>query len=141
MREEKHNEALAEVNTYIDESLKFDLLRRQRLLMMALSLGMQHLVELWLHKSGAIKHGAQVKHEFFKSGEKKLRLKLSGMLSKDIKSLKNSSRILSIARDIELDRDDIIYGSPLKNDAVLREKINKFFELKKSIKESVGDIL
>lgn len=140
MQEEKHAEALKEVNAYINESLKLNLLQRQRLLMTALSLGVQHLVEVWLHKSGAIKPGAQIKHEFFKSGEKNLRLKLSGMLTKDINGLKNSGKILSIARSIELDRDDIIYGSPLKHDKILREKIDNFFELKKSVKEVTGDI-
>jgi hypothetical protein len=141
MQEEKHVSALKEINAYLDESLKAEgLLGRQRLLMTALSLGMQHVVELWLHKARAIKPGATVKHEFFKSEERKLKLKLAGMLSKNIDSLKNSEAILSLAREIERSRDDIIYGAPLPNDRVLREKIDYFFELKKAVKESVGDI-
>ena len=139
MQEEKHQEALREVNTYIDESLRGNLLLRQRLLMMALSLGMQHTVELWLHKAHAIKPGASVKHEFFKSEERKIKLKLSGMLTKNISGLKNSNAILSIAREIERNRDDIIYGAPLKNDNVLREKIDYFFELRKAVREAIGD--
>lgn len=140
MQEEKHIDALKEVNNYIDESLRGNLLRRQRLLMTALSLGMQHVVELWLHKARAIKLGASVKHEFFKSEEMHLRIKLAGMLTKNMSSLKNSDAILSIAREIERNRDDIIYGAPLPNDRVLREKIDYFFELKKAVKEAVGDI-
>ena len=137
MQEEKHVEALKEVNAYIDESLRGNLLRRQRLLMTALSLGMQHTVELWLHKARAIKPGASVKHEFFKSEERKLKPKLAGMLTKNISSLKNADAILSIAREIERNRDDIIYGAPLQSDKALREKIDYFFELKKAVK--VGD--
>ena len=140
MQEEKHLAALKEINAYMDESLQGNLLQRQRLLMTALSLGMQHIVELWLHKARAIKPGASVKHEFFKSEERKLKLKLAGMLTKNISSLKNADAILSIAREIERNRDDIIYGAPLPNDRVLREKMDYFFELKKAIKEAVGDI-
>jgi len=140
MQQEKHVSALKEINTYIDESLRGGLLHRQRLLMTALSLGMQHIIELWLHKARAIKPGASVKHEFFKSEERKLKLKLAGMLTKDVTSIKNADPILSIAREIERNRDDIIYGAPLSNDAVLREKIDYFFELKKAVKDSVGDV-
>ena len=108
--------------------------------MAAMSLGMQHLVEMWLHKSRAIKPGATIKHEFFKSEEKRLTIKLSGMLTKELKTLENSDKILNIAREIERNRDDIIYGAPLKNDSALREKINYFFELKKAIEETVGEL-
>lgn len=140
MQEEKHIAALKEVNAYVDESLRGNLLHRQRLLMAALSLGMQHVVELWLHKARAIKPGTSIKHEFFKSEERKLKLKLAGMLTKNISSLKHADAILSIAREVEHNRDDIIYGAPLPNDRVLREKIDYFFELKKAVKEAVGDI-
>ena len=140
MQEEKHEAALNEINGFIDESLGTNLLSRQRLLMTALSLGMQHIVELWLHKSRAIKPGASIKHDFFKSEERKLKLKLAGMLTKNISSIKNADRILSIAREIERSRDDIVYGAPLLNDKILREKIDYFFELKKAVKASVGDV-
>ena len=140
MHEEKHTSALEEVNAYINESINSNLLKRQRLLMTALSLGMQHVVELWLHKARAIKPGASVKHEFFKSEERKLKLRLAGMLTKNISSLRNADAILSIAREIERSRDDIIYGAPLPSDRILREKIDYFFELRKAVKEAVGDV-
>lgn len=141
MQEDKHGSALKEVNTYIGESLKSgSLLQRQRLLMTALSLGMQHVVELWLHKARAIKPDASIKYEYFKSEEKRLKLKLAGMLTKNISSLKNADAIISIAREIERSKDDIIYGAPLQSDGVLREKIDYFFELKKAVKEAVGDV-
>ena len=139
MHEEKHAAALQEVNAYIDESLKSAvLLQRQRLLVMALSLGMQHIIELWLHKARAIQPGASVKHEFFKAEERRLALKLTGMLTKDVRSLRNADAIFSLAREIERNRDDIVYGAPLPRDKILREKIEYFFELKKAVRESVG---
>ena len=141
MQEDKHAAALQEVDAFISESLASgELLGRQRLLMTALSLSMQHLVELWLHRNRAIKPGAAVKHEFFKSEERKLKLKLAGMLTKDISSLKHADTILALAREIERNRDDIIYGAPLPNDRALREKLDYFFELKKAVKDAVGDI-
>ena len=140
MQEEKHQAALKEIDSYIEECLSKRLLDRQRLLMAALSIGMQHIIELWLHKAHAIKPGATVKHEFFKSGERKLKVKLSGMLTRNISDLKNSDIVLAMAREIERNRDDIIYGAPLPNDKSLREKVDYFFELKKAIKESVGAI-
>src|SRR3989338_8645015 len=118
MQEEKHNDALREVEAYIDECLQGNMLKRQRLLMAALSLGMQHVVEMWLHKTRAIKPGATIKHEFFKSEERKL--KLAGMLTKNISRLKNAVAILSISNEIKRNRDDIIYVAPPKNDRVLR---------------------
>lgn len=141
MHEEKHKAALSEVEDSIGEAIKSpSLLNRQRLLMSAMSLGMQHLIELWLHKSKAIKPGATIKHEIFKSELKRLKERLVGMLTKQIDTLKNADKILEIARTIEINRDDIIYGSPLNNDQILREKINLFFELKKEIIKTVGEI-
>src|SRR3989338_523470 len=142
MQDEKHLAALTEVNASIEEAINDPggLLKRQRLLMAALSIGMQHVVEIWLHKSKALKPGSCIKHEFFKSDEKRLKIRLAGMMTREIASLKNSDKILYIAREIERNRDDIIYGAPLKTDSVLREKMDNFFELKKTVREAVGDI-
>src|SRR3989344_928738 len=125
MHEEKHKAALSEVEDSIGEAIKGpSLLNRQRLLMSAMSLGMQHLIELWLHKSEL----------------KRLKERFVGMLTKQIDTLKNADKILEIARTIEINREDIIYGAPLNNDQILREKINLFFELKKEIIKTVGEI-
>ncbi len=134
MQEGKHLPALAEVEAYIAESLKEpDLVPRQRLLMAAVSLGMQHLVELWLHHARALKPGAMVKHEFFKAGERRLLLRLAGALTKDIRALPDADAILALGREIERGRDDIIYGAPLPDDRPLREKLDLFFDLKRMV--------
>lgn len=142
MREEKHIAALTEVKETIDEALKDarGMLGRQRRLMFALSLGTQHLIEMWLHRSGAIKPGASVKHEWFKSEEKNLKIKLAGILTKDIQIIKGANKILALAREIERDRNDIVYGAPLPDDSILKEKVNAFLELKKAVEEVVGDV-
>ena len=114
---------------------------RQRLLTAALSLGMQNLVELWLHKSKAIKPGASVKHEWFSAEPKNLKTRLIGALTKDLDTLKNSERILSLAREIERNRNDMVYGAPLPDDKALKEKIDYLIELKKSIEEAVDVVL
>lgn len=142
MQEEKHLAALREVKETIDEALKDPrgLLPRQRRLMAALSLGMQHLLEIWLHRAHAVKPGACIKHDWFQSEERRLKLRLAGTLTKDIKSVKDSGRILAIAREIEASRNDIIYGAPLSGDRVLREKLETFLELKKIVENETGEI-
>ena len=62
------------------------------------------------------------------------------MLTKNITALKNANTILALAREIERSRDDIVYGAPLPNDRVLREKIEIFLELKKKIKHAAGEL-
>ncbi|MBI4181498.1 MAG: hypothetical protein HY520_00830, partial [Candidatus Aenigmarchaeota archaeon] len=133
--------ALAEVRRSLEEALRDPrgLLARQRLLMAALSLGMQHLIELWLHKSGAIKPGDAVKHEWLAAEEKRLRLRLAGALTKQLQAIRGADAILALAREVERDRNDIIYGAPLRSDAVLREKIEAFMELKKAVERAVGE--
>ena len=138
MQEEKHLAALKEVKTAINEALNDQkgILHRQRLLMAALSLGIQHMIEIWLHRSNAIKPGSVVKHEWFASEERKLRVKMLGVLTKSMETIPSSSKVLSLAREIERNRNDIIYGSPLKTDSELREKIEYFLELKEEIEKT-----
>ena len=140
MQEEKHLAALEEVRRALEEALgdPAGLLRRQRLLMAALSLGMQHIIEVWLHRAGAVKPGALIKHEWFASEERSLKLRLAGALTKELGQLPGHGRVLALAREVERNRNDIIYGSPLPTDASLREKIDLFLELKKSVEEATG---
>jgi len=142
MHESKHIAALVEVREAIDEALKDQrgLLPRQRRLMSMLSLGTQHLIEVWLHKNGAIKPGASVKHEWFKSEGRNLRMKLTGIVTKDVGKLVGSEKVLALAREVERDRNDIVYGAPLPNDRTLKEKIDAVLELKKAVEEATGEI-
>jgi len=133
MQEEKHAEALKEVEDTIDEALKGNLLDYQRRLMLMVSLGLQHLIELYFHRLHIIKPGAQVKHEWFKMGDKNATLRLSAVLTKKIDEIPNIMEIISVAREIEKERNEIVYGAPLKDDAVLRSKISEFLEIKKLV--------
>ena len=142
MHEEKHTAALVEVREAIEEALKDPrgLLPRQRRLMAALSLGMQHLVEIWLHKSGAIKPGACVKHDWFQAEERRLKLRLTGIMTKSLDRIGGAEKILALAREIESGRNDIVYGAPLGGDSLLREKLDCFLELKAAIEKETGDV-
>ncbi len=143
MQEDKHFEALKETKKYLEESLKdpAGLLSRQRLFMSALSLGMQHAVELWLHKEKAIKPGATVKHEWFGAEGRRIKLKMAGALTRDINTIQDSDKVLSLSREIERNRNDIIYGSPLPSDIVLKEKLEALLELKKAIENATQIVL
>ncbi len=142
MQEEKHLAALREVKETIDEALNDPrgLLPRQRRLMAALSLGIQHLVELWLHRMHAMKPGACIKHDWFAAEERRIRLRMAGVLTKDIRTIRGADKIFAMAREIEAGRNDIIYGAPLNKDMALREKLEYFLELKNIIEKGTGEI-
>jgi len=137
MKTEKHKEILKEVDETVKLSLKAEsLLSFQRRLTAMLSLGSQQLIEIYFHKLSIIKPGTQVKHEWFRLGERNLLLKLSAILTTEIRKVPKIQEILSLARVIEEDRNDLLYGSPLTDDKTLREKIDAYLELKKTAEVS-----
>jgi len=140
MRIEKHKEILKEVDATIEEALndKNGILNHQRRIASMTSIGMQQLIEIYFHKLNIIKPGAQVKHEWFKMEDKKLRLKLSAVLTTNFSQIPEIAEINAIAYKIETDRNDLIYGAPLKDGKKLREKIDDFLDLKNII-EMGGD--
>src|SRR3989338_383330 len=134
MQEEKYLDALKETDITIKEALGGNMLDDQRRLMSMISLGVQHSIELYFHKLRVIKPGAFVKHEWFRMGDKNARQKISIILTKKIDEIPNIPEIISLAREIESDRNDIVYGAPLNDDKILRDKIDSFLELKKLAK-------
>lgn len=139
MQNEKHVAALQEVETTIREALESSqgLLAHQRRLMLMLSLGVQHSIELYLHKKAALKPGAQVKHEWFKLSDRNIQQRLQPNLTKPWSEL-GLIEICSLAQDIETERNDIVYGAPLPNDVKLRNLVGKFLELTALIEKEVG---
>jgi len=142
MLEEKHLEALCEAHETIEDALRDSrgLLAHQRRLMALLSLGAAHLIEYYLHRLRAIKAGASIKHQWFKADARRISLMFAGVLTKSLERLPAAERVVELAHKLEIDRDDIVYGSPLTSDRVLREKIDIFLELKKTIEKVVGEI-
>jgi len=142
MIEERHIETLKEVHETIEESIKDPrgFLPRQRRLAAMLSLGSAHLVELYFHRLNAIKPGMQIKHDWLQSEIKNIKIHLIGFLTKNIDNLPQSEKILSLAHEIELKRNELVYGVALKNDLILKEKLNLFLELKKIIEEVIGEV-
>jgi hypothetical protein len=143
MQEQKHIEALKEVVETLEQSLKDPrgLCAWQRRLASMLSLGSQHLIEFYFHRVGAMKPGSQLKHEWLKMEEKNLRIRLNGIMTKSVSSISDWNEIFSIAKMIEADRNDLVYGPNLKNDKQLREKIENFLDLKKMVEKNAGDVL
>ena len=141
MQESKHADAIKETMRTIDEALKGkNILDFQRRLASMLSVGLQHLVELYLHRLYVIKPGAFVKHEWFLMGDKNLKAKFSAILTQPYEEIENINEIASLARDIEGDRNELLYGSPIGDENRLKEKIGSFLETKKIV-EKTGDII
>ncbi|MBI5332054.1 MAG: hypothetical protein HZB65_00615 [Candidatus Aenigmarchaeota archaeon] len=143
MKEEKHIEALQEVRETIEEALKDQrgVLPRQRRIAAMLSLGVANIIELYFHRLHIIKPGTQIKHNWFKSEEKSLKLRLSGILTKSLDQIEEIHHVLQLAHEIERERDEMVYGAPLDKDSSLKEKIDLFLELKKIIENIVGEII
>ena len=137
MKIEKHEDALKEVYQTIDQALNDPkgLLSYQRRIASMTSMGMQQIVEMYFHKLNIIKPGTQLKHEWFKLDEKNINNKLSPTLTKKLEEIPKINEILFLSRKIESDRNDLVYGAPLENDKILKEKIDVFLELKNLITE------
>ena len=73
--------------------------------------------------------------------EKNLRIRLNGIMTKSVSSISDWNEIFSIAKMIEADRNDLVYGPNLKNDKQLREKIENFLDPKKMVEKNAGDVL
>ena len=141
MNPEKHQETLVEVFDTIEKALKDErgLLVHQRRLMAMISLGASQLVELYFHKLRIIKPGSQIKHDWFGSSERKLRLRLQPLLTKPIDGVDRIDEVIGYASKIEGRRNEIVYGAPLEGDKELREKIDLFISLKETVEELTGE--
>ena len=143
MIEEKHRGALQEVLDTIKAALDdpHGVLAHQRRVMAMVSLGMQHILEMYLHRKAILKPGAQIKHEWLKLSDQNLRLRFGQMLTKPWNEIPLLDEITPLSRQVELKRNDIMYGAPLNNDRELREAIDLFLEVKALIEKEVGALL
>ena len=135
MKEERHQQVLKEVLDEIGAALKDEkgLQAHQRRLAFSLSLGAVNLLELYFHKLNIIKGGTQINHIWFNRKKETILDYLQNQLTSPIKEIENIDKILDLLIKLEEKRDDLAYGSPVKNE-ILQEKINLFFELKKLTK-------
>ncbi len=140
MGPEKHLESLKEVLDEINSALEDSrgIGQHQRRLALMFSLGICDLIELYFHKLGIIKGGARIKHDWFR--QIRIKEKLEQQLTCPISSIPKIDEMISIAVDIEESRDDLAYGSPVKEEEKLMEKINQLLYLKKLIEEQVGEL-
>lgn len=117
------------------------LLAHQRRLMAMLSLGTQHMIELYLHRKAVLKPGSQVKHEWFKLSEQRLNDRMSPLLTKRWTEIPRVDEIIRKAHSLELQRNDIVYGAPLPNDEPLRKHIQLFLEIKAMVEEETEQVV
>src|SRR3989344_1375885 len=114
MKIESHLQNLKESLEIIGECINKGLLERQRTIGFHTSAAAVDLLEMLLHKTNLIDPGFVVKHEWFKS--------------------KNKKEIISLMFKIEEKRNTLCYGKPQKIE-LLQDVINNFNKLKKKFHE------
>lgn len=141
MRLEKHIESLNEVMDEVKNALEDPkgIKKHQRRLAMMLSLGICELIEIYFHKLGIMKEGSRIKHDWFK--QKRIKESLSKQIICELDNVKSIDKMIGIAKGIEEKRDDMAYGAPVKEEELLKEKINDFLKLKMIIESEVGEII
>lgn len=141
MRLEKHLESLKEVLDEISLALNDSrgLASHQRRLALMLSVGICDLIEVYFHKLNIIKEGSKIKHDWFR--QKRVKEKLEQQIICPISQIKKIDDLLMLVVSIEEARDDLAYGSPVKEENLLAGKINQFLELKKIVEQEVGDLI
>ena len=141
MRLEKHINALQEVMDEIQISLEDPrgLVAHQRRLATMLSIGTCELIEMYFHKLGVMKGGGRIKHTIFR--RKGIEEQLSNQIISALSNIKNIDAIITIAKTIEAERDNMAYGSPQPHEQLLKAKIEDFLELKRIIEKEIGDVL
>ena len=141
MRLEKHIKALQEVMDEIQISLEDPrgLVAHQRRLATMLSIGTCELIEIYFHKLGIMKGGGRIKHTIFR--RKGIEEQLSNQIISALSNIKNIDAIITIAKTIEAERDNMAYGSPQPHEQLLKAKIEDFLELKRIIEKEIGDVL
>ena len=135
MKIETHEEILNEVLDEIESALKDPkvLISHQRRLAFLLSFGAINILEIYFHTKEIIKEGSKINHRWFRKKENKVYEYLQKQITSPINSIENINQILDKIIKIEEKRDELAYGSPVKEE-ILQEKINLFFELRKLLK-------
>lgn len=89
-------------------------------------------LETYLHAINKISPGKQIHHEWFKKPEKEQKKEPLVERKMPVKFLKKEE-IYALIYDLEEERNKIVYGKPLKEQA--KEILNKFLMLKEIFKE------
>lgn len=141
MKLEKHITALQEVMDEIQMSLEDPrgLVVHQRRLATMLSIGTCKLIEIYFHKLGIMKGGGRIKYTILR--RKGIEEQLSNQIISTLSNIKNIDAIITIAKTIEAERDNMAYGSPQPHEQLLKAKIEDFLELKRIIEKEIGDII
>ncbi len=131
MRTEAHLRNIKESLEEIEEAVHIGLSNRQRSLGFHASAACADMIELLLHEKKLVSPGFILKHEWLKS-EKLIKLKLNF-------DFPNKDELLSLARNIELERNKLCYGTP-QHENVLEKVLKDFNRVKMLIKEDLNEI-
>jgi hypothetical protein len=131
---EKYKEIFDEVMDEIESSLKDSrgITAHQRRLAFSLSFGMINLLEFYLNKLNVLKPGAKINHLWLKKKRDNAKKLISSQITSQIDSIENIDKILDAAFKIESERNELVYGKKVSEDA-LNERINLFLDLKKEL--------
>ena len=86
-----------------------------------------------------MKGGGRIKHTILRG--KNIEERLSNQVVISLNNIKNIDAIITIAKTIEAERDNMAYGSPQPHEQLLKAKIEDFLELKRIIEKETGDII
>ena len=141
MKLESHKKAIAETLAEISSALEDPrgLVSHQIRLASMLSVGTVNLIELFLHGKGILKEGAKIDHRWLKREKENAKGQIINALI-TTKLPEELDILLELARTIEIDRDNLVYGMQVKEDTILSRKINTCVEIKKNVGfEDEGD--
>lgn len=142
MLEDKHIQKIQETMDEIQAALHDSrgLVAHQVRLASTLSLGSINLIELYLHKKKIMKPGGRLEHQWFRSKQDTILARIGSQIISPMQDIPKITEILMLANKLEKDRNDLFYGSPVGDEAILSSKINSFLELKKLIESEIGGI-
>jgi len=135
MLAEKHKQKLREVMDEIQTALEDmrGLAIHQSRLADMISLGATNLIELYLHNLQLMKAGGRLEHQWFRSKQEKVLARIEQQIVSSAENIPKIKEILALASGLEQNRNDLVYGSPVGDEAILKNKIRTFLELKKLI--------
>lgn len=139
MHLEKHVEIVKEVLDDIQVALDDPrgLVSHQRRIAMMVPLGITEILEIYLHKLNIIKPGSRIKHEWLK--RKEARTRIEKQCIKKLDNINDIDTIITIAKEVELDRNDMAYGAPIGDEAILKSNIERFFKILGIVEKEIGD--
>mgnify|MGYP001607803943 CR=1 FL=1 len=88
-----------------------------------------------MERENLLKKGSVINHLWLKKKKDNVKTLLSNITVSSLENLNSLDKILDIVLKIEKERNELMYGSPAKEEK-LKEQINLFFELKREVENA-----